>query len=259
MTASHKPDEVFPADELFRKRVLSRRKFFVLGGLTTAAVATGSWSLPTAFASTAQVSLDFENGSLGAPITTHKGARLGSAFAHTGNYGCRLHPTTATNNFACLMIDRSGFALNKPYATYSMYFRLVTLPKPTDNYMNLFEIGNTSAASTKSQFTVFFRNNRLVCDFNYRETMDIGPVPTDGAWHLIQAIVYFGATTYNAQVSYDGAAAKTLTSANDKTAESVRILWIHYPSAAVDYTMDVDDILMSTSDALPSFFARPLR
>jgi hypothetical protein len=259
MTAPNDLDARVASDQPFRKRVLSRRKFFWLGGLTTAALATGSWNLPAASASAAQVSLDFENDSLGAPITTHKGAKLGSAFAHTGNYGCRLHPSTATNNFACLMVDRSGFALNKPYATYSMYFRLVTLPKATDKYMNLFEIGNTSAADTKSQFTVFFRNNRLVCDFNYRETMDIGPVPTDGGWHLIQAIVYFGSTTYNAQVSFDGAAATTLTSANNKTAESVRILWIHYPRAVVDYTMDVDDILMSTSDTPPAFFVPPLR
>jgi hypothetical protein len=259
MIAPQDSDARFTSGEAFRKRVLSRRRLFLLGGLTTAAVATGSWSLPAAFASVAQVSLDFENDSLGAPITTHKGARLGSAYAHTGNYGCRLHPTTATNNFACLMVDRSGFALNKPYATYAMYFRLVTLPKPTDNYMNLFEIGNTSSADTKSQFTVFFRNNRLVCDFNYRETMDIGPVPTDGGWHLIQAIVYFGSTTYTAHVSFDGAAATTLTSADNKTAESVRILWIHYPRAVVDYTMDVDDILMSTSDTPPAFFVTPLR
>jgi hypothetical protein len=259
MTAPREPDETFASGFALQKRLLSRRRLFLLGGLTTAAVATGSWNLPTAFASTAQVDLDFENGSLGAPITTHKGARVGSAFAHTGNYGCRLHPSTATGNVACLMVDRSGFALNKPYATFSMYFRLVTLPKPTDNYMNLFEIGNTSSASTKSQFTVFFRNNRLVCDLNYRETMDIGPVPTDGGWHLIQAIVFFGATTYNAQVSYDGAAATTLTSANNKTVESVRILWIHYPHAVVDYTMDVDDVLMSTSDTAPSFFAPPLQ
>jgi hypothetical protein len=138
-----------------------------------------------------------------------------------------------------------------------MYFRLVTLPKPTDNYMNLFEIGNTSTATTKSQFTVFFRNNRLVCDFGWKETMDIGPVPTDGGWHLIQAVVHFGSTTYTAQVSYDGSAARTLTSANDKTPESVRILWIHYPGKAVDYTMDVDDVQMSTADTLPDFFIQP--
>jgi hypothetical protein len=229
----------------------------MLSGLTTAAAVTGSWGA-AAVAATAQLSLNFENGSLGAPITTHKGATLAQAYAHTGSLGCRLDPTTTTNHVACINVDRAGFALNRPYATYSMYFRLVTLPKPTDTYMNLFEIGNTSTATRKSQFTVFFRNNRLVCDLGYKETMDIGPVPTDGGWHLIQAIVYFGGTTYTARVSYDGAAARTLKSANDKTAETVKVLWIHYPSAAVDYTMDVDDIQMATTLNPPGFLT-PLR
>jgi hypothetical protein len=240
-----------------RRSVLSRRSFLVLGGLTTAAVVTDSWITPAAFAATAQLSLDFENNSLGAPITGHKGATLGPAYAHTGSYGCRLDPTTTYGSLASLTVDRSGFALSKPYAVYSMWFRLVTLPKSTDTYMNLFEIGNTSTASVKSQFTVFFKNNRLVCDFGSNETMDVAPVPTDSGWHQIQAIVYFGSTTYTAQVSYDGAAAKTLTSANNKTAESVKILWIHYPNTAVDYTMDVDDVLMSTSDTQPAFFFPP--
>jgi len=121
--------------------------------------------------------------------------------------------------------------------------------------MNLFEIGTTSTARTKSQFTVYFRDNRLVCDFNYTERMDIGPVPTVGVWHLIQAVVDYGATTYTAQVAYDGRVVGTLTSANNKQPETVADLWIHYPSVAVDYTMDVDDIKMSTADTLPSFFA----
>ncbi len=235
-------------------RLLSRRHLLALGGVTTAAVATGSWNAPAALASTAQVVLDFENDSLGAPITKHKGARLGPAYAHTGSYGCRLDPATTTGGIACLTVEGTGFALHQPYATYSMYFRLVSLPNRTDQYMNLFEIGNTSTATHKSQFTVFFRNNRLVCDFAYQETMDLGPTPSTGSWHLIQAVVFFGATTYNARVSLDGGAVRTLTSANNKTAESVRALWIHYPGARVDYTMDVDDILMSTSSTRPGFF-----
>ncbi len=129
----------------------------MLGGLTTAVAVAGLLRAPAALAATtAQVNLDFENGSLGPPITKYVGTTLGPAFAHTGSYGCRLEPTTTTNNVACIHLDRSGFALNKPYATYTMFFRLVTLPNSADTYMNLFEIGNTSTATNKSQFTVFF-------------------------------------------------------------------------------------------------------
>jgi hypothetical protein len=233
---------------------VSRRGFLVAGGVVTAVVATGFQRAAAAHAATStQVNLNFESGWLGPPITSYRGATVASAYAHTGTYGCRLAPTSANSNLAFLMIDRSGFALYKPYVTYTMYFRLGTLPKATDTYMNLFEIGNTCTASTKSQFTVFFRNNRLACDFAYGETMDIAAVPSVGQWHVIQAIVYYGSTTYTAHVSYDGGAAKTLTSASNKTAATVKVLWIHYPGVAVDYVVDVDDIQMATSDTMPTF------
>lgn len=247
-----------PGDTPSLPHGLGRRRFLVLGGLTTVAVTVGFGRAGSALATTSQVNLNFENGSLGAPITTRTGASLASAYAHTGSYGCRLDPTTTSNSVACLIVDRSGFALNKPYATYTMFFRLVTLPKPTDAYMNLFEIGNTSTAATKSQFTVFFRNNRLVCDLDYGESMDIAAMPSVGDWHMIQAIVHYGSTTYTAQVSYDGGAPTTLTSANNKTPQNVKVLWIHYPSTAVDYTMDIDDIQMATSDTMPDFLGTAL-
>ncbi len=76
---------------------------------------------------------------------------------------------------------------------------------------------------------------------------------SNGNWHLIQIIVNFSATTYTAQVGYDGGVPKTLTSANNKTVENVKALWIHYSGTAVDYTMDVDDIEMTTSDTPPDF------
>jgi hypothetical protein len=230
------------------------RRGFILGSLATAVAVTGGWS--PADATTAQVDLDFESGVFGAPITGHKGAVIGARSAHAGYYGCRLDPTT-NGGLASITVDRSGFALGQPYAVYSMWFRLVTLPAASDTYMNLFEIGNTSTLTDKSQFTVFFRKNRITADLAYDETMDIGPTPTDGGWHLIQAIVFFGATTYTAQVSYDGAAAKTLTSAANKQAATVKTLWIHYPGTAVDYTMDIDDVLMSTSSTQPDFFFPP--
>jgi hypothetical protein len=233
---------------------MSRRGFLVVGGVVTATMATGFERAAAAHpATSAQVDLNFESGSLGPPITSYRGATAAAAYAHSGTYGCRLAPTYANGNIACLVVDRSGFALYKPYATYTMFFRLATLPKATDTYMNLFEIGNTSTASDKSQFTMFFRDNRLVCDFAWHETMDIAAVPSTGVWHLVQAIVYYGATTYTAYVSYDGGATKKLTSANNKTAQSVRALWIHYPAVAVDYIVDVDDAQMSTSDTMPGY------
>ena len=225
----------------------------MLGGLATAATATDLTLAAPASATTPQVVLDFEGGSIGAPVTSYGGASVGTDYAHNGRYGCRLRPTANTNSIAYLEVKKSGFVLGRPYATFSMWFRLVTLPSATASHMNLCEIANTSTATDKSQLTVFFRDNRLVCDFAYGERLDIAPVPVDGGWHQLQVVVHYGATTYTAQVSYDGGPVRTLTSADDKSPQTVSGLWIHYPRGAVDYTMDVDDIQLATATTWPDF------
>jgi hypothetical protein len=234
--------------------VPSRRRFLGLGTLAGAALVAGCSQTAAGPTSTAaQLDLNFDNASLGTSISRHAGARIGRAYGRSGGQGCRLAPTQANHDLAYLIVDQSGFGPGKPYATFSMYFRLVTVPAAKDKYMNLFEIGNTSTAATKSQFTVFFRDNRLTCDFGYQETMDIAAVPAPDTWHSIQAIINFGARTYTAEVRYDDSATKTLTSGDDKTPQSVKVLWVHYPSAPVDYVLDIDKLKMATSMQIPTF------
>lgn len=234
---------------------LSRRGFIALGGLGGAALA-GGLSAPTARAASSQLSLDFASGKLGPPITQSAGASVSPAFAHSGSFGCRLRPSAGSGS-AYLIVDRTGFAPGRPIASFIMFFRLVTAPSPTQNYMNLFEIGSTSTSTVKSQFTVFFRGGDLMCDFNWAEVKRIGRMPSVGGWHMIQAVVNYGSSTYRARVSLDGAPAQTLTSAADKTPQSVRALWLHYPGVAVDHTIDVDDIAMVTSTVDPGFLPPP--
>lgn len=235
---------------------LSRRSFFVFGGLTAGAI-MGIVAAPRAFATNPQLDIDFESGALGDPITHYAGAFVAPEYAYSGSYGCRLDPTATTDGIACLVVDQKGFTLGMPYVTFSMRFRLATLPSVSDKYMNLFEIGTTATTAPKSQFTVFFRNDRLTCDFDWSESLDIAAAPTDSTWHVIQAIVFYGGTTYTAKVSYDGGATKTLVSASDKTAQSVKTLWIHYPRKAVDYTIELDEIQMATSATEPDFLGSP--
>jgi hypothetical protein len=240
---------------------ISRRGLLALGGLTTVATAAGvagtralaTSAKPTAAkVAAAQLKLDFENRSLGHPLTGYNGATIGRAYAHSGRYGCRLDPRTTSSGVASLEVAHTGFATNRPWAVFSMYFRLQSAPNTRDYYMNLFEIGNTSTAATKSQFTVFFRDGNLMCDFHSDETMAVASQSKMGnTWHHIEAKVSFGRTFYVAHVRYDDGQIVTLTSAPNKTPESVKTLWIHYPRKAVDYTMDVDDILMTTANTKP--------
>ena len=234
---------------------LSRRGFIALGGIGGAALLTGL-PAPAARAEGAQLSLDFERGWLGPDVTASAGASVGRAFARSGDFGCRLRPISGSDE-AYLTVDGDRVANDKPVASIIMFFRLVTQPSPNENYMNLFEIGSTSTSNVKSQFTVFFRGGELMCDFNWGEVMRIGGMPSVGEWHMIQAVVNYGSSTYTARVSLDGAPAQTLTSAADKDPQSVRALWLHYPGAAVDHTMDVDDIAMVTSTTDPGFLQPP--
>lgn len=237
---------------------LSRRGLLLLGGSAmVSAVSACSGGDPkkpaTASTTSQQLHLDFESRSLGRPITHHVGATISPAFSQGGRYGCRLEPLPSNHERAALAIDGTGFAQDKPWAAVSISFRLVTLPKPSDAYMNLFEIGNTATAYPKSQFTVYFKHDTVVCDFNASESMQITTMPVVGAWHRFDVVVGYGASTYTARVRFDGGAVKELVSKDNKTAQSVRSLWIHYPTVPVDYTMDVDDVRMVTSSTRPDF------
>ena len=199
---------------------------------------------PANITSAASKVVDFENQTYGTIFNVHSGATIGTSYAHSGTYGVRLVPDPSTG-IASLTSSGGSFPSGYPWVSFSMWFRLVTLPPSSDTYMNLFEIGNTVPAAPKSQFTVFFNNNTIMTDFNNTETMQVAP-SIDTNWHHIEARVCFGSTSYIAYIRYDGDTPITHISPENKTPATASVLWIHYPDVAVDYTMDVDDILLST-------------
>lgn len=243
---------------------LTRRQMLALSGASLALGVTGcSAGSPEAVPSPATprgkparrrarkpeagFTLDFDGQALGRSEVTAVGASISPKYGRDGRRGCRLEPTAATGNCAALVLKEGAFPAGRPWAKFRMTFRLVTLPGQSQTYMNLFEIGNTATVAPKSQFTVYFRRGRLVCDFNSSERFDIAAVPERGTWHTIEAIVGYGGTSYTAQVTLDGEPSGDFTSRNNKQAESVRAVWIHYPTVPVDYTMDVDEVRIETS------------
>lgn len=221
----------------------------------------GTWLVPVELLSTpgdtgeeattiADYSVNFDSGQFGI-FNVHSGATLSAAYAHSGAYGCRLTPDPGSGITS--LTSSGNFPGGKPWVSFSMWFRLVTIPDPSGTYMNLFELGNSVPAAPKSQFTVFFNNNALIADFNAGENLTITGSLTDTNWHHIESRVHFGATTYTASIRLDGGNVLTHTSANNKTPATAEVLWIHYPNVAVDYTMDVDDVLLTTSTTDPGW------
>lgn len=233
---------------------IPRRGIILLAGMVGASAlascsdshAPGPAQRKPAVKAQGQVHLNFENGELGPPISHHVGARVGTDFARRGRYGCRLEPRKSDGGLASLVVSNGGFKAGRPWAALSISFRLVTSPKVTDQYMNLFEIGTTATKRPKSQFTVFFKSDKIFCDFNSSESTEITDLPAIGTWHTMRVVAGFGGKTYRARVKFDDGAVTELVSKDDKTPESVKALWIHYPTVPVDYTMDIDDLIMGT-------------
>lgn len=242
--------------EQLRRRQVSRRTL-LLGSVLGLAACSGrdnsGHRTATSTPEPTQVHLDFENGRLGPPITQHVGAKISQDFARTGRYGCRLEPLKRNDDHASLVISKRGFGQGRPWADITLNFRLVTSPKASDKYMNLFEIGTTATKFPKSQFTVFFKHGKLMFDFNSSESVELSDLPAIGTWHTVRAVVGFGDTTYRARVQFDDDPVKKLASKDDKSAETVKALWIHYPTVPVDYTMDIDDLKMGTFEEQPAF------
>lgn len=238
---------------------LTRRGLFALGGTALFTAVAGCASGPPvpapqrASVDGRQVRLTFEDGALGTPVSRHIGASVSPEFAQAGNYGCRLEPLPRNGDIAALVINDHAFLPDRPWASVSLSFRLVTLPGSSDTYMNLFEIGNTATTFPKSQFTVYFKHDQIVCDFNSSESAHLAPVPPAGTWHRLDAVVDYGGTQYTARVRFDQGRTVQLVSKNDKTPQSVRALWVHYPNVPVDYTMDLDSLRMLTSGQDPGY------
>lgn len=201
----------------------------------------------------ADLFFDFDSEIFPSQLNVHPGATIGTGYAHSGAYGCRLTPAPTTG-ICSLTCSGANFPSGKPWVSFSMWFRLITSPGSNESYMNLFELGNALTEAPKSQFTVFFNKGKLMMDFNAGETQQIADTPALGGWHKIESRVNFGDTTYSAQVRFDGGSPINFSSAADKIATTASVMWIHYPSGAgVDYISDYDEIKISTSDSDPGW------
>ncbi|HEU0266791.1 MAG TPA: hypothetical protein VFQ70_04135, partial [Candidatus Saccharimonadaceae bacterium] len=183
-----------------------------------------------------------------------QGATVDHPYAYRGLYGCRLAPDSANSNYSSLTWGTSVVPQGHAWATINFRFRYVQKTSPTKTYTSVFEIGNTATQAPKGQFTVYTSGQALVMDFNAADVVTIDPNPTVGVWHLIEARVFFGGSTYVAYVRYDGRLLPVKVSQNTQATVSVSSLWVGYPSTATDQTIDVDDIRLWVGDSDGGFF-----
>lgn len=222
------------------------------GVLTPVSVVAGKIAAAAPSAVAPALSADFNSGVIPSWLNVHPGnISIIPAAAYEGANGARL--VRDGSGLASLTSSGGSFPSGHTWASFTMRFKLLTLPDLSDSYMNLYEIGNALTAAPKSQHTVYFNAQKLWLDFDASEKIDLGLQPAVGDWHRVEARVYFGGTAYTAIVRLDGGNPITFTSPANKTPTTADVLWIHYPTTAVDYDMDVDLIGLTTADSDPGW------
>lgn len=200
---------------------------------------------------TPQLNVNFDDGTTGG-FNIVQGATVGSAYKYDGVNGVRLAPVSGTN-YATLTynaLDGAGYT----WAAFRGRFRIVTKTSNANTFTDLIEIGNELTVAPKGQFTVYTNSGDLGIDFNTTDFAVIDPAYGTGTWHLLEARVFFGATTYLAYVRYDGTE-YVHYSANTQTASAVKVLWVQYPSTATDQTVDWDDIQFYGGNSDPGWLS----
>lgn len=192
---------------------------------------------------TPHLDVNFDDGTTGG-FNVVQGATVRAGSAYDGANGVRLAP------------DGSGFATltytgeegtSHAWAAFRGRFRIVTKTNVANTFTDLIEIGNALTSAPKGQFTVYTNSGDLGIDFNTTDFAVIDPAYGTGTWHLLEAVVFFGATTFTARVRYDGTE-YVHTSANTQTPTTVKDLWVQYPSTVTDQTVDWDKIRFWAGD-----------
>lgn len=196
---------------------------------------------------------DFNDGTIPSFFSTVSNATVDDAYGYEGK-GCRLTPNPSPG-FATLTMPSSKFPAGVTWASFQIHFRLASLPSNSEQYMNLFEIGNDLSDAPKGQFTCYFNARSLWVDFNLEDAVPINLTPAVGVWHTIEARVSFATNSYSALVRVDGGATQLVSSGANKTPAHVAALWIHYPTVNVDYTVDLDLIKMAVRTSDPGWMA----
>jgi hypothetical protein len=174
-------------------------------------------------------------------------ASAAAAAAYSGAYGLRLNPT---NGAASVATSTTQWPQTRPWASLAARLRLNTLPGDGVS-ADLVTLQNTGGVN-HFDFFVSAGTGRFAYDLLQADAGDTGITPVTGVWYLLEAVVYFGAATYEARVRVNGVQTPTITS-TAQTPASVRSLHFGTASTTKTYQLDVDEVMIRVDDTMPAW------
>lgn len=191
----------------------------------------------------------FESGGLTNWPTITGNAAASTAAAYIGTYGTRLNPgggvagqiATSTTKWT-----QGTFTWGFVHAK----FRIVTLPVGTTA-----DLITLQAQTQVDNFDFYYNNTTGTFWFDLKGATaftDTGLAPQVGHWYDFQARVFYGATTYTAEVLLDGQNLGLLSSPGE-TSSFVRSLHIGTSSTSKTFTFDVDNVVANVGTVQPEF------
>lgn len=186
----------------------------------------------------------FEDGQ-GAAWPTRTGAwEITADAAHEGDYGLRLSGLGVSGaHFATSTVKWSQ--TNRPYAHLDLWFRCLQVPA-LGTSMGLVTLQNTAGVN---HFDFFVSNLSGALRWDLEGAIswhDSGVVPELGRWYHFEAVVYYGDSTYWADVRLDGVQHPRIESPGS-TPTSTRSLHLGSNSGAQGQ-WEVDQVYIGVSD-----------
>lgn len=186
----------------------------------------------------------FEDGA-GSAWPTRTGAfSVTPEAAHDGEFGLRLEGMGASGaHFATSTVKWAQ--TNRPYAHIDVWLRCLVVPE-LGTSMGLITLQNTAGVN---HFDIFVSNasGALRWDLEGATSWhDSGIVPEIGRWYHVEAIVFYGDSTYWADVRIDGEAFPRIESPGSAPS-TVRSLHLGSHSGAQG-AWDVDSVSITVSD-----------
>ena len=210
--------------------------------ILTLAVAATLATPSTANAASATLTANAETGTLtgfGDTLNT----TVTSSAAQSGNHGYTVETNAAGGylNWTATDVEQGH-----DWAAVSAWVR-VNSHAPSES-TDLITIKNNNGAN---HFDLFLTpDNRLKWDLLISDNAQTAPI-TLGTWNLLEARVYFGATTYTANVRINGVEQTSITSTG-QTATTARSIWFG-TSNPKTHQFDVDNMQAQVAAADPGW------
>lgn len=221
--------------------------------LTVAVASVGVLAFAgAAWAASTSNSDSFESGGLTNWNATSN-ATADTTSAKSGVYGVDINSSAATGY---IQWSTTAIAQGHAYAVIRAWIKPVSVAATQS--LDLISLTNVVGTSNFDFFIAASGGvdaGKFKWDLNSANAATTSYVPTLGQWYLVEAKVFYGATTYTADVRINGVDQTSIASSG-LTATTVKSLWLG-SSSAKTHQQYFDDVRLDVGDSAFSYLGAP--